>query len=175
MKRPGISSGCKSTSEPTPKPTNPSGASRVPLFSMREPMRAILPLGQWIVPKLTTAPLPAPAKSKLCALRKSSFRTSKLAATNPAVSTRAWAPNRIPFGFNKNTWPLENKLPKISLHSEPITRLRTAPWGPAWLKTTFSPKPIENLSHSMIALPFVWMIHSPGIEDTGGAASPEIW
>jgi hypothetical protein len=46
----------------------------------------------------------------------------KVDATNPPTLTEDPAPNRMPLGLTKNTWPLAERLPKMTEGSAPITR-----------------------------------------------------
>ena len=44
-------------------------------------------------------------------------------ATSPPTFTCAPLPNRMPFGFSRNTLPLADRLPRMLEGSEPSTRL----------------------------------------------------
>ena len=95
------------------------------------------------MPALLNAPSALPARRVRCTAQSASPRRS-VDATSPATSTRALAPNSTPLGLSSQTWPLLDRLPKISEGSLPSTRLSTLLAASGWAKCTVLPAPMEN-------------------------------
>jgi hypothetical protein len=82
--------------------------------------------------------------------RKSASLSCKVEAVNPATSTRASRPNRMPFGLITNTRPFDCSAPRIWLGSWPTMRLSTALFASCCRKRVISPALIEKLCQLMI-------------------------
>ncbi len=69
-----------------------------------------------------TLPFPAPANLYLPAMKSLSLML-RVDATSPPTLTDAPLPNRMPFGFTRNTLPLADRPPRMLDGSAPSTRL----------------------------------------------------
>src|SRR5262249_44697829 len=80
----------------------------------------------------------------------------RLDATKPATSMRAVAPIAMPLEFKRNTRPLEESTPSITLCGmtpfAPVTRLSTAEEAEGCTNRVISLTPIEKLCQLMIGL-----------------------
>src|SRR6185295_6793294 len=65
-------------------------------------------------------------------------------ARKPPTSTCAPRPNKMPLGFVRNTWPLEDSRPKICEGLPPSTRLSATAFAEGWLNTTEAFAPMLN-------------------------------
>ncbi len=76
---------------------------------------------------------------------------SRVEATSPATFTCAFVPNRIPFGFTRNTLPLADRLPSMLDGSAPSTRLSATELALGCTKKTASPSPMLKLCQLIAA------------------------
>src|SRR5450830_1157622 len=82
----------------------------------------------------------------------------KVEATKPPTLTEAPLPNKMPFGFTRNTLPLAVKLPRMLDGSAPSTRLRTTELLLGCTKRTASPDAMLKLCQLMAAFCVDWLM-----------------
>src|SRR5450830_1858489 len=82
----------------------------------------------------------------------------KVEATKPPTLTEAPLPNKMPFGFTRNTLPLAVKLPRMLDGSAPSTRLRTTELLLGCTKRTASPDAMLKLCQLMTAFCVDWLM-----------------
>src|SRR4051812_15341991 len=76
---------------------------------------------------------------------KSASAMFSVEATRPPTLTDAPLPNSTPFGFTRNTLPLDDRLPKMLDASDPSTRLSATEFVPGCAKRTLSPAAMLKL------------------------------
>src|SRR6516225_6227603 len=109
-----------------------------------------------MVPALDTRPAPGVSVKRILPERKSASDRLRLEATKPATSMRALAPIAMPLELSRNTRPLEDSTPSITLCGIapllPTTRFNTAEELPDCKKRVTSLAPIEKLCQLMMVL-----------------------
>ncbi len=123
-----------------------------PLFSIDGAMRYTRPpVGVVMVPSLRIAPArPFAASKTLRPAVKLSLPMSSVEATSPFTSTFAPAPKTMPFGFTRNTRPLDCSAPRICEGSWPVMRFNTALEESCCTKRATSPAPMLKPGQLMI-------------------------
>ncbi len=93
-----------------------------------------------------------------CPAKKSLSPRLSVEATKPPTFTLACGPNKMPLGLSKNTWPLDDRRPKMLEASAPSTRLSSTAWLLGCTNCTPSPAPMLKLCQLMTALGVVWVM-----------------
>src|SRR2546425_12046949 len=149
-----------STLLPAASTISPCGERMTPEFCTSGPTRNTRPPGPpelvSMTPALETAPAPGVSVKRSRPLRKSWSDRFRLEATNPATSMRALDPITMPLELSRNTRPLEESTPSITLCGmtpfAPTTRLSTAEDPEDCRNRVISLTPIEKLCQLMMAL-----------------------
>src|SRR5437870_5330457 len=89
---------------------------------------------------------------------KSASEMFKVDATRPPTLTELPAPNRMPLGFTRKIFPLEDRLPKMAEGSAPTTRLSATELAPGCAKRTLSPAAMPKLCQLSTRLLLVCVI-----------------
>src|SRR3990172_4961119 len=85
-------------------------------------------------------------------------------ATSPPTFTCAPLPNKMPFGFIRNTLPLADRLPRMLEGSEPSTRLSAIELLLGWTNWTASLCPMLKLCQLIATFWLDWlMVILPGL------------
>src|SRR5450830_1759375 len=102
-------------------------------------------------------PLLVPEKLYLPAMKSPSV-IFNVDATSPPTFTCAPWPNRMPFGFSRNTLPLADRLPRMLEASEPSTRLSATELLLGCTNRTASPCPMLKLCQLIAAFGVDWVM-----------------
>src|SRR5712692_6809357 len=109
-----------------------------------------------MTPALETAPAPGVSVKRNRPFRKSSLERFRLEATKPATSMRAVDPMTMPLELSRNTRPLEDSTPSMTLCGmtplAPTTRLSTAEPEEDCRNWVISLTPTENPPQLMMVL-----------------------
>src|SRR5450830_1517311 len=89
---------------------------------------------------------------------KSPSAMFRVEATRPPTFTDEPLPNRMPFGFTRNTLPLAVKLPRMLDGSAPSTRFRVTELLLGCTKRTASPEATLKLCQLMTAFCVDWLM-----------------
>ena len=102
------------------------------------------------MPRLMTAPLPAPVKTWFPDIKLASLMLI-VDATRPPTLTDEPLPNKMPLGFSRNTVPLEVRLPIITDGSAPNTRFNATELLPGCTNCTEWSAPMLKLCQLITA------------------------
>jgi len=106
-------------------------------------------------PWLSTALVLLPLKVWRPAAKSASVML-RVDATKPPTLTDAPWPNKMPFGFTRNTWPLAVRLPRMRDGSAPTTRFSATDWLLGCTKRTASPAAMLKLCQLRVACWLDW-------------------
>ena len=111
-----------------------------------------------IAPWLRIVPLlPSATKWKLPAIKSASL-IPRVEAVKALAVTLPSAPNTIPLGLTKMTWPLAFSEPKIWLGLFPTTRFKSTDCELGCITLTLEAEPISNPCQLITALSVDWLI-----------------